>query len=143
MTERDMTGRPDKRRWPNAWSLAMARQFEAALGGEIPGVLAGPLIEGSETLPLKIGMFEDLLAAYPDADAAALKAALGRYCRNLAYHEAVRDGEWRHDRHGKRVAELSAGERKNAATSFEAVLRRIRERKAAAAEAEAGSPARS
>ena len=141
MTEDETTGKPDKRRRPNAWSLAMARQFEAALGGDCPVVLAGPLIEGSEILPLRIGMFEELLAAYPDADAAALKAALGRYCRNLAYHEAVRDGEWRHDRHGKRVAELSAGERKNAATSFEAVLRKIRERKAAAAAAEAGSSA--
>ena len=40
MTEGDTTARPDKRRRQGAWSLAMARQFEAALGGESPVVLA-------------------------------------------------------------------------------------------------------
>ena len=48
MTEGDTTARPDKRRRQGAWSLAMARQFEAALGGDCPVGRAG-LIPGAFT----------------------------------------------------------------------------------------------
>jgi len=57
-----------------------------------------PRLFGARFLPLKIGIFDDLLAAQPDAlPAAELKVALGLHTRSTRYIEAVASGLARHD----------------------------------------------
>jgi sRNA-binding protein len=57
-----------------------------------------PRLFGARFLPLKIGIFEDLVAAHPDAlPAADLKVALGLHTRSTRYIEAVASGLARHD----------------------------------------------
>jgi sRNA-binding protein len=63
-----------------------------------------PRLFGARFLPLKIGIFEDLVAAQPDAlPAAELKVALGLHTRSTRYIEAVASGLARHDLQGKPV----------------------------------------
>lgn len=63
-----------------------------------------PRLFGARFLPLKIGAFEDLVAAHPDAlPAAELKVALGLHTRSTRYIEAVASGLARHDLQGKPV----------------------------------------
>jgi ProP effector len=63
-----------------------------------------PRLFGARFLPLKIGVFEDLVAAHPDALAPAeLKVALGLHTRSTRYIEAVASGLPRHDLQGKPV----------------------------------------
>lgn len=57
-----------------------------------------PRLFGARFLPLKVGIFEDLVAAHPDAlPAADLKVALGLHTRSTRYIEAVASGLARHD----------------------------------------------
>jgi sRNA-binding protein len=57
-----------------------------------------PRLFGARFLPLKIGVFQDLVAAQPDAlPAAELKVALGLHTRSTRYIEAVASGLPRHD----------------------------------------------
>jgi ProP effector len=57
-----------------------------------------PQLFGARFLPLKVGIFEDLLAAQPAAlPAAELKVALGLHTRSTRYIEAVASGLPRHD----------------------------------------------
>lgn len=57
-----------------------------------------PRLFGARFLPLKIGVFEDLIAAQPEAlPAAELKVALGLHTRSTRYIEAVASGLARHD----------------------------------------------
>lgn len=63
-----------------------------------------PRLFGARFLPLKIGVFEDLAAAQPEAlPAAELKVALGLHTRSTRYIEAVASGLARHDLQGKPV----------------------------------------
>lgn len=63
-----------------------------------------PRLFGARFLPLKLGVFEDLVAAHPDAlPAAELKVALGLHTRSTRYIEAVASGLARHDLQGKPV----------------------------------------
>lgn len=63
-----------------------------------------PRLFGSRFLPLKVGIFEDLLAAHPEAlPAADLKVALGLHTRSSRYIEAVASGLARHDLQGRAV----------------------------------------
>lgn len=63
-----------------------------------------PRLFGARFLPLKIGIFADLVAAQPDAlPAAELKVALGLHTRSTRYIEAVASGLARHDLQGKPV----------------------------------------
>jgi len=63
-----------------------------------------PRLFGARVVPLKIGIFQDLLAAQPDAlPAAELKVALGLHTRSTRYIEAVASGLPRHDLQGQRV----------------------------------------
>lgn len=63
-----------------------------------------PRLFGARFLPLKIGVFEDLVAAHPEAlPAADLKVALGLHTRSTRYIEAVAAGLPRHDLQGKPV----------------------------------------
>ena len=64
-----------------------------------------PLLFGGHFKPLKIGIFEDLLARHPDAfQRDELKVALGLHARSTAYLESVAAGQQRHDLDGQPVA---------------------------------------
>jgi ProP effector len=57
-----------------------------------------PRLFGARFLPLKVGIFEDLVAAQPQAlPAAELKVALGLHTRSTRYIESVASGLARHD----------------------------------------------
>lgn len=63
-----------------------------------------PRLFGARFLPLKIGIYQDLVAAQPDAlPAADLKVALGLHTRSTRYIEAVASGLARHDLQGQPV----------------------------------------
>jgi ProP effector len=57
-----------------------------------------PALFGARFLPLKLGVFEEMRAAHPDAlPAEELKVALGLHTRSNRYIEAVASGLPRHD----------------------------------------------
>lgn len=63
-----------------------------------------PRLFGARFLPLKLGVYQDLVAAHPEAlPAADLKVALGLHTRSTRYIEAVAAGLPRHDLQGKPV----------------------------------------
>jgi sRNA-binding protein len=63
-----------------------------------------PRLFGARFLPLKIGIFDDLVAAHPEAlPPGELKVALGLHTRSTRYIEAVASGLARHDLQGKPV----------------------------------------
>jgi len=63
-----------------------------------------PRLFGARFLPLKIGIFEDLVAAHPDAlPREELKVAIALHTRSTRYIEAVASGLPRHDLQGKPV----------------------------------------
>ena len=67
-----------------------------------------PQLFGAHFKPLKIGIFEDLLARHPEAfPRDELKVALGLHARSTAYLESVASGLQRHDLDGQPVAALA------------------------------------
>lgn len=67
-----------------------------------------PQLFGARFLPLKVGIFEELLAAHPDAfTKPQLKAALGVHARSTRYLEAVASGAQRHDLEGNPVEAIA------------------------------------
>ena len=67
-----------------------------------------PQLFGARFLPLKLGIFEELMAAHPDAfTKEELKAALGMHARSTRYLEAVAAGTARHDLEGKPAGDLA------------------------------------
>jgi sRNA-binding protein len=63
-----------------------------------------PRLFGARFLPLKLGVFEDLVQAHPqELPAADLKTALGLHTRSTRYIEAVASGLPRHNLQGKPV----------------------------------------
>ena len=72
--------------------------------------LAGlyPHLFGAVFRPLKRGIFQDLLAAHPDAfEREALKVALGIHTRSTRYLQTVAAGEQRHDLQGQPVEAMA------------------------------------
>lgn len=60
-----------------------------------------PKMFGARFLPLKLGVYQDLLALHPDEfKKEDLKIALGLHARSTRYLEAVATGEKRHDLNG-------------------------------------------
>lgn len=67
-----------------------------------------PHLFGEKFLPLKRGIFQDLLTAHPDAfEKDALKAALAFHTRSTRYLSAVASGEKRHDLQAKAVEDMA------------------------------------
>lgn len=63
-----------------------------------------PRLFGARFRPLKLGVFEDLMARHPDAfQKDDLKQALGQHVRSSRYLEAVASGDLRHDLDGNAV----------------------------------------
>lgn len=63
-----------------------------------------PSLFGSRFRPLKLGVFQELLARHPERfSRAELKTALGLHARSTRYLEAVAAGEPRHDLEGQPV----------------------------------------
>ena len=63
-----------------------------------------PQLFGAEFLPLKLGIFQDILTAYPDKfKKDTLRAALGVHTRSTRYLHSVAAGKWRHDLTGTAV----------------------------------------
>jgi ProP effector len=83
-----------------------------------PQVLVQPVLEklfelyphlfGAEFKPLKLGIFQDLLAAHPEAfEKATLKMALGRHTRSTAYLQCVTAVHQRFDLQGNAAGEVA------------------------------------
>ena len=63
-----------------------------------------PKLFGAEFLPLKLGVFQELLVAHPaHFERESLKAALGVHTRSTRYLQAVAAGKQRHDLQGVAV----------------------------------------
>ena len=74
---------------------------------------------GAQFLPLKLGVFQDLLALHPDVfKRDELKVALGLHARSTRYLESVASGLPRHDLNGDAVEPVpsSAASRRAAIT---------------------------
>ena len=109
-----MTGTP-----PETPAPAIAATGETAQNGALPGKpgLARPVqavleklfglyphLFGANFLPLKLGIFQELLARHPDDfDRSSLKAALGVHTRSGRYLQSVAAGNQRHDLEGAAV----------------------------------------
>jgi sRNA-binding protein len=67
-----------------------------------------PQLFGSVFLPLKRGIFQDLLEAHPDEfEREKLKAALSMHTRSTRYLTAIAAGEQRHDLQGQAVEAMA------------------------------------
>ncbi len=67
-----------------------------------------PNLFGEQPLPLKRGIFEDLLAAHPEAiDRDQLKLALSQHTRSSRYLAVVASGQARHDLQGQSVEAMA------------------------------------
>jgi sRNA-binding protein len=63
-----------------------------------------PHLFGAEFLPLKLGIFQELLATHPEQfERGTLKAALGLHTRSTRYLQSVAAGKQRHDLQGAAV----------------------------------------
>ncbi len=63
-----------------------------------------PHLFGAEFLPLKLGIFQELLASHPEHfERDTLKAALGVHTRSTRYLQSVAAGKQRHDLQGTAV----------------------------------------
>lgn len=67
-----------------------------------------PHLFGERFLPLKLGIFQELLAAHPDDfKRDTLKVALGVHTRSSRYLQSVAAGQKRHDLQGKPVEDVA------------------------------------
>lgn len=84
-----------------------------------------PKLFGARFLPLKLGVFEDLMARHAgEFSKEDLKAALGTHARSTRYLEAVASGAKRHDLDGKPVEPVAPEH------VFHAIMEVFRRRKA-------------
>ncbi len=67
-----------------------------------------PKLFGARFLPLKLGVFQELMALHPeDFKKEDLKVALGLHARSTRYLESVASGEKRHDLNGAPVEDVA------------------------------------
>lgn len=86
--------------------------------------------------PLAIGIDKQVLAAQPDLDRKALRAALRMHVGSLRYLKAMEKATQRFDLAGNAVAEVSAEHRAHAAQTLKERFRKQAEAKRARAAAE-------
>lgn len=109
-----------------------------------------PVLFGDTLLPLKRGIYEDLLAAHPEVlDKNDLKAALALHARSTRYLTVVASGLQRHDLNGQPVEALTPEQvhhalievfRRRGARSREDLRPKLRQRILKAYEASGLSP---
>lgn len=109
----DNAGKPDAARKPrpqgNKRSHAARPGQQARPPREVNPVLEKlfelhPKLFGAQFLPLKLGIFQELLARHPDAfKKEELKLAMGQHARSTRYLESVAAGHQRHDLDGNAV----------------------------------------
>ena len=103
---------------PSAPSAAQLRGQRAAGGKPQQTRVPSPVLErlfelypkmfGAQFLPLKLGVFQDLLARHPeDFKKDELKLAMGQHARSTRYLESVAAGHQRHDLDGQPVEPVS------------------------------------
>ncbi len=73
-----------------------------------------PHLFGARFLPLKVGVFEDILARHPEVPRDELKAALSQHARSTPYLESVAAGEQRTDLDGNAVEVIAPEHRHHA-----------------------------
>lgn len=67
-----------------------------------------PHLFGAEFVPLKLGVFQELMARHPEQfERAGLKAALGLHTRSARYLQSVAAGKQRHDLDGAAVQDVA------------------------------------
>ena len=67
-----------------------------------------PHLFGNSFLPLKLGTYQDLMAAHPEVfQKDSLKAALGLHARSTRYLQCVAAGNQRHDLQGNAIEDVS------------------------------------
>ena len=67
-----------------------------------------PHLFGAEFLPLKLGVFQELMTRHPDQfERTSLKSALGLHTRSTRYLQSVAAGNKRHDLEGKAVEDVA------------------------------------
>lgn len=67
-----------------------------------------PHLFGADFLPLKLGIYQELMAAHPEEfKRDALKAALGQHTRSTRYLQSVAAGKQRHDLQGLPVEDVA------------------------------------
>jgi ProP effector len=104
-TSPTQTARPPQARKP--------RPQRASPGREVHPLLHTlydlyPKVFGAQALPLKLGIFHELVANHPDLlEAKALREALGQHTRSTRYLEQVATGVHRHDLQGLPVEPLA------------------------------------
>lgn len=111
---------------PNTFAN-MQRDFAAALKCDVenlPAVFQKPYVK-----VLQIGAFEALLKRFPDADSAALRRTLSRYCFSYQYRRALVYRKNRHDLDGNNVEEINEAARKHAEGELEKAKARRKRRK--------------
>lgn len=109
-----------------------------------------PVLFGETPLPLKRGIFEDLLAAHPGVlEKDSLKAALALHARSTRYLTVIASGQQRHDLDGQPVEALTPEQvhhalievfRRRGARSREDLRPKLRQRILKAYEASGLSP---
>lgn len=96
--------RPDRRRRP-APTQQKARPVNPVLERLFEFY---PKLFGAQFLPLKLGVFQDLLGRHPEEfKKDELKLAMGQHARSTRYLESVAAGHPRHDLDGKPVEPVS------------------------------------
>lgn len=67
-----------------------------------------PHLFGAEFVPLKLGVFQELLAKHPEQfERSSLKTALGFHTRSTRYLQSVAAGKKRHDLQGQAVEDVA------------------------------------
>jgi sRNA-binding protein len=90
-------------------SKTLRTQLQDIIGQPMPEVF------GTQTLrPLKVGIFDDMVARYPALEAAALSAWFSQWTRQPVYLKRVATGRWRYDLDCEPVSEIRKCERDHA-----------------------------
>ncbi|MES1976629.1 MAG: ProQ/FINO family protein [Pseudomonadota bacterium] len=116
-TPAENAGKPDAARKPRPQGNRRPHPAKAAPQAR-PQREVNPLLEklfelhpklfGAQFLPLKLGIFQDLLARHPDVfKKDELKLAMGQHARSTRYLESVAAGLARHDLDGNAVEPVS------------------------------------
>jgi sRNA-binding protein len=92
-------------------------ELQNILGGELP-----PVFSKKTPKPLKCGIFEDMIAPYPEAKAADLSAWFAKWTSSRSYLERVARGRTqRHDLDGNPVSPILDSERNYAKRQLSAL----------------------